>query len=1174
MYKLTGFISKTILLFFFLSLFTIHLSAQKVSLSLHNVPFEKALNSIKHQTGLSLVFSEQLVDVNRKISINVNSVQVEDALKQLLDGTNVGFEIKNNKLYLVEKAPKEKSDSKFNHKRITGIVVDSKGEPIIGASLFLKGSGTGTITNVDGLFSLEVPEQSQITISYIGFKQSVLRIGIADNYKIILGDDFKALDEIVVVGYGTQKKMNLTGAISTISAKDINNRPVVSAANALQGADPAVNIKFGTGSPESNYSIDIRGAISVNSGSPLILVDGIEVSLKQINPNDIESVSILKDASASSIYGAKASAGVVLVTTKTGKAGKAKISYSGRFGWSENTTSTDFITTGYDQVVLSNRFYNAYNGVDMLLYPEANGELQKLLDRRNDKTEQPGRPWVEVGPDGKYYYYANFDWYGYYYNRTRTQQEHNISITGGDDRFNYYVSGRYLNQKGIFRIYGDSYEDYSFRAKMSAKITPRLRYSNNINLDKTEMKYPGRPEYEQTIASLQANTSSSFMPTNPDGSIVQYTNQLYANSPLGTGYSGSLTANNTFNSKSIRNIIFSNQFDLDITKGLIVTASYGYRMRDPVNKYRNNTFQYSRELGVMGTFTSGAVENAYTENRYSETGSNIDIYATYQHTWNDKHHFTAVAGSQYTDFRYTTMQAKQTNLSNDDLASFAVATGVVTLQQNISTLRTLGFFSRVNYDYESKYLIELSSRGDGSSRFKEGNRWAVFPSVSAGWRMSEEKFFEPLKNVWNNVKFRISSGSLGNQQMSSYYPYINQISIDNVMSYSFDDINIAKRASVTAPITSNLTWETVSTKNLGIDMSFLNNRLSVTADLYTRDTKNMLTSSITLPDVYGTSTPKENCANLSTKGYEIYLKWNDRFKLAGKIFSYGATATLGDYLTKTTKFNNKDKLLSDYYEGQTLGEIWGYHVTGLFETDAEAALYQSTIDDRAVNQRVYSSKGVNANYLRAGDVSFADLDGNNIISQGSGTANDPGDKRVIGNSLPRYSYSFRFDVGWNNFDISAFFQGVGKQDWYPASGQTSYDFWGPYAFPTTSFISKNFESNSWTEQNPNAYFPRQRGYQAYSGGALGETNDRYLQNVAYLRFKNLTIGYTVPACKNYFEKIRISLSGENLWYWSPLKKYSLTIDPELAVTSGSYVSNSGVGYSYSKTFSVNLDITF
>jgi len=688
------------------------------------------------------------------------------------------------------------------------------------------------------------------------------------------------------------------------------------------------------------------------------------------------------------------------------------------------------------------------------------------------------------------------------------------------------------------------------------------------------MKYPGRPEYEQTISALQANTSSSFLPINPDGSIVQYTNQIYSGSPLGTGYAGSMTANNSHNSKSIRHIIISNRFDANITKDLTLTASYGYKMRDPINRYRNNTFEYSRSLGEFQTFNSGAVENAYTENRYSETESNTDIYATYQNTWDNNHHFTAVGGTQYTDLRYTSMQGKQTDLSNDDLSSFAVATGIITLQQNINTLRTLGFFSRVSYDYKSKYLLEVSARGDGSSRFQKGNRWAFFPSVSTGWRVSEEKFFDPMRTIWDNLKVRLSMGSLGNQQMSNYYPYIDQISIDNKMNYTFDDVNQANRAAVTSPVSSGLTWETVTTYNLGLDMSFLNNRLSISTDLYVRDTKNMLTTSITLPDVYGTSTPKENCADLSTKGYEIYVKWNDRFTLADKPFSYGLSASIGDYQTKITKYNNPDKVLSDYYVGQTLGEIWGYHVSGLFNSDSEAAEYQATIDDRAVNQRIYNSKGIDANYLHAGDVRFEDLDNDNIISRGASTVNNPGDRRIIGNYLPRYSYSFRVDLAWNNLDISAFFQGVGKQNWYPASGQSSYDFWGPYAFPSTTFIHKDFENNCWTEDNPNAYFPRQRGYQAYNEGALGETNDRYLQNVAYLRFKNLTIGYTLPVLKKYARQIRLSLSGENLWYWSPLKKYNKTIDPELVLTSGTYNSNSGVGYFYSKIFSVNLDVTF
>ena len=1164
---------KLIVIFFIFGFLNLSAQEQLVTINLRNATLKELFSTIEKQTTYRFAYRNVVIDNKKDITILLRDVDVSKVLKIAFEDRNLDYNIVS-KTSIVVSDKKQSELTVDDNIDVHGTVVDDSGEPIIGANIIVKGATQGTISDVNGEFMMKAPKFGILQITYIGYETKEVNIAGNSFLRISIQENAKTLDEVVVVGYGTQKKINLTGAVSTISAKELNNRPVVSAANALQGADPAVNINFGTGSPESNYNIDIRGSVSINAGNPLILADGIEVSLKQINPNDIESVSILKDASATAIYGTKASAGVVLITTKRGGSatGKAIINYSGRYGLAQNTTSTDFITTGYDHVVLSNRFYNAYNGVDMFLY--ADEELQKLYDRRNDKTEQPERPWVEVGPDGKYYYYANFDWYGYYYNRTRAQQEHNITVNGGNDQFNYYVSGRYLNQEGVFRIYGDSFEDYSFRTKMSVKFNPWLRYSNNINFDKSEMQFPGQAGYEQTISALQANTSASFLPRNPDGTIVQYTNQLYANSPLGTGYSGAMTANNTKNSKITRYIILSNQLDFDLTKNLTLTALYGYRMRDPINRYRNNTFEYSRVLGETATFSSGAVANVYTENRYSETQSNTDVFATYSNTFNNEHNLTIVGGTQFLDYKYSTLQASQTNLVNESIASFQVATGNMTISQNINTLRTLGFFGRVNYDYNSKYLFEISARADGSSRFQPGSRWAFFPSASAGWRISEESFFEPLRSSWNNLKLRLSSGSLGNQQTSSYYEYIDQIQIVTMNDYTFDNDSKTNRTTVSNPISANLTWETVSTYNLGLDMAFLNNRLNLTTDLYIRDTKDMLIPTRTLPNVYGAATPRENAANLRTKGYEILVRWNDSFVLSGEKFNYGISATLGDYLTRITKFHNPDKLLSSHYEGKTLGEIWGYRVEGLFKTDEEAAEYQANIDDKAVNQRVYNSKGEVGNYLRAGDVKFMDLNDDKIISEGSGTVDDPGDREIIGNSLPRYSYSFRFDLAWKNFDISAFFQGVGKRDWYPSAGQSAFDFWGPYAFPSTSFIHVDFEKNNWTEENQDAYFPRQRGYQAYVGGSLAEINDRYLQNVSYLRFKNLTIGYTAPILKKYLEQVRFSITGENLWYWSPLKKYNKTVDPELAITSSTYNTNSGVGYFYSQTISINLGVTF
>ena len=1082
-------------------------------------------------------------------------------------------------------------EAKAENIRVQGTVYDADKLPVVGVSVVVKGTKIGVITDMDGRYSIDsCPSDATLSFYFLGYKDKSEKVAGRSVVDVVLEFDTTTLDEVVVVGFGTQKKQNLTGAVSVVDSKELSQRPVVSAANALQGLDPSVNITFGTGSPESTANINIRGAVSINSGSPLIIVDGIETNLNAVNPNDIESISILKDASASAVYGAKASAGVIIVTTKTGKSekGKAKINYSGRFSVAQNTTSTDFITTGYDYVTLTNRFYNSYRGVDLWTYTEDNGGLFKLLARKNDVSENPERPWVEIGSDNKYYYYGNFDWWNYLFNSTRPQHEHNVSISGGNDKVNYYASGRFLKQWGVFKINPDTYESLSFRAKFTAQILPKVRYTANVYYNRSDMSYAGQHEYENTIAAMHTQVSPTFVPFNPDGSLVHYNNQSTTGSPLGEGRTAHLSANNSWNQKIVSTVTINNKMEWDILKDLRATVAYGYKMRNPLNKYRNNELTYSKEVDVFETYTNASILNIYHENHYTESQGNLDAYLNYDSYLGKmgKHHLGATAGMQFIDYRYSTLVVNQADVMREDLSSFAVADGKISVSQTINTLATLGFFGRVNYDYDGRYLFEASARADGSSRFAPGSRWALFPSFSAGWRVSEEDFFSPVKPVMSNLKLRLSAGSLGNQQITGYYPYISEVTTNSQMTYTFDDGEKAYYAKVTDPVSSGLTWETVTTYNLGFDFGFLSDRLTLGADFYIRDTKNMLTSSMTLPDVYGASTPKENAADLRSKGYEIMIKWSDSFQLGSKPFNYAITGTLGDYTTTITRFYNPDKLISDYYVGKRLGEIWGFEVEGLFASDEEAAEYQARIDDTVVNQRVYDSKGYGEAYLRAGDVKYKDqltVDtdgdgkpdaGDGVISKGAGTLADPGDRKVIGNTLPRYSYSFRFDLNWNNFDLSAFFQGVGKRDWYPASGQSAYTFWGPYAQPMVSFIHKDFESMCWSEDNTDAYFPRQRGYAAYGNGALGEVNDRYLQNVAYIRLKNLSVGYTVPFKKGFISKCRIGLSGENLFYWSPLLKYCKTVDPEIALSSSTKVSNSGVGYYYPRTFSVHVDITF
>lgn len=1167
--------SKKFLFAILLSLFfSVSALAQNVTVNMQQEKLGKVLDAITDQTGYAFYYSRPTVNPDAIVTLNVKGQSVSSVLSLLFKGTNITYRIDGRKVYLVEMA--EVKEIPIGHS-VSGKVFDEKGKPFPGATVMIKGTQYGVLSSADGSYSIQAKPEDVIVVSCLGYNEKEALVGSKSVMDFTLTEQALMLDDLVVVGYGTQKRSSLSGSVATIDGEELNSRPVVSAANALQGADPSVNITFGTGSPESGYNINIRGSISLNGGSPLILADGVEVSLSQINPNDIESVSVLKDASTCAIYGAKASAGVVLITTKTGKKDSARINYNYRYGWASNTTSTDFLSTGYDHVLIVNQFMNDSSDgtMNIFRYTEENGGLQKLLERRNDKTENPDRPWTEIGSDGKYYYYGNFDWYGFFYNRVRPQQEHNLSVSGGNGKITYYASGRYYDQYGLFNITEDEYKDYSFRTKVSADVTKWLKYSNNVSYNSSGYTYGGNYNYETTIASLQSNICSAFLPYNPDGTIVQYVNQLAKNSPLGAGRAGQMAANRNKNSKGNSYLTLSNQIDIMPMKGLTITASYDFRKRDRLYKYRNNTFQYSRSKDILQTFTSGSVYNSYREVSYGYKDDSYNVYGTYQNSWNN-HNFKIVAGGQYEQYRSTSLDIEQTDLSNDDINSFAVATGTITLSQSISAYKTLGFFARLNYDWKGRYIFEASARADGSSRFAPDSRWGFFPSASAAWRLSDEPFFLPLKGVINNLKLRLSLGSLGNQQVSDY-AYIEQITSDNTMSYTFDGISNASYSSVSDPISSGLTWETVSTYNAGLDLSFFKGRLTATADYYVRDTRNMLTTSLTLPDVYGANTPKANCANLRTNGWEVAMNWKDDISVAGKPFSYNVGFALGDYLTKITKYHNPDKLLSNYYEGQTLGDIWGYHVIGLFKTDREAAEYQNSINDKAVNSRLYQGKGPAGNYLRAGDVHFADINGDKIITQGSGTLADHGDLIKIGNSLPRYNYSIRVGADWLGFDFSAFFQGVGKRDWYPPSGQAAYDFWGPYAFPPTSFIQKSFYDNCWSEDNRNAYFPRPRGYNAYSSGSLGTVNDRYIQNLAYLRLKNLTLGYSLPnnlIGKIGLSRVRVYFTGENLYYWSPLKKHNKTIDPELAGSSSTSASYSGTGYSYPRTISAGIDVTF
>lgn len=1160
------------IMFFILNM-TVFAQNKTVTLHEEQSSIQTILSKIEKQTKYLFVYAKAQIDVKRKVTLKVNNKPVSQVLNTLFAGTQVSYSLNGNNIVLTVR--KETTQQKSSLKTVEGAITDLNGEPVIGATVKEEGTNNGVISDIDGKFSIKVHPGTHLNVSYVGMLTKTIPVTGKSFLNITLTEDNKTLEEVVVVGYGTQKRGNLTGAISTVSSKDLIDRPASTATHMLQGKVPGLNITTSAGNPGNGASINIRGTNSINGGSPLVLIDGVEGDLYRVNPADIESISIIKDASSAAIYGARASFGVVLVTTKNGDEGKVRVSYNGRFGWTKPTVSVDYETRGYYSVLTANVFWNAYTGVNYMNYTE--DDMLELWLRRNDKTEDPSRPWTVVKDrNGRptYHYYANTDFWHHLFQENKPLMNHDISISGGTKKMKYFLSGGYNQEEGMIKKNTDKFNKMNFRSKISFDINDYVNISNNTAFFHSKYTFPNGGGSNWYFDTSQTHGLACFPTQNPDGtSIVSHAfngyrvmNGLLALRDKGKHTSGDRTDD------------FSTTTELTVTpiKGLELKGNFTYNFnnRRIMNRYVPTEYsQYPGEVEILDE-PSLYMENRLKEETDYEHYLATNLYATYSGSFLQKHNYKVTAG-----FNYETKYMKYTssygyNLMSETLNDFNLigedSEGERRMEvkggQNEYALA--GYFGRINYDYAGKYLLELSGRYDGSSRFSSKDRWGFFPSASVGWRLSEESFMDPVKSWLSNLKFRYSYGNLGNQQVG-YYDYIRTVNI-NTQSYLFGG-KLPSSASISAPVSGNLTWEVVEHHNLGLDASFFNNRLNFTGEYYIRNTKDMLTAGISLPAVYGTSSPKMNSADMQTKGYELSLGWQDMFKLAGKPFSYQVNLTFNDYISKITKFNNPEKAFAKkYYEGMRIGEIWGYHIDGMFATDEEAANYQ--VDQRRVNDIINSSSG-SLKGLHAGDLRFADLDGDNIISTGEDTVDDPGDRRIIGNSEPRYQYGANMAFQWCGFDFSIFFQGIGRMDWYPASEAEL--FWGPFNRPYATFLPKNFLEQCWSEDNPNAYFPRPRAYVAFDNlgnqnRELTAANDRYLQNIGYCRLKNLTIGYSLP--KQWTQKIGIDLlrvyfSGENLAYWSGLK--TDYVDPEQARRGGDLKV-----YPWQKTFTFGINVNF
>jgi TonB-linked SusC/RagA family outer membrane protein len=979
--------------------------------------------------------------------------------------------------------------------------------------------------------------------------------------RVILAVSNTDLDEVIVVGYGTQKRINATGAVDQITSKNLENRPVTNLTQGLQGMLPNLNLRMLDGKPTQSPSYNIRGTTSIGQGgNALILIDGFEGDPSLLNPNDVETVSILKDAASAAIYGARGVFGVVLITTKKGSKGRANVTYSSNYAIKSPVTTPDFVTDGY---LWSKMFAESFINGDGA-FPQNANKTQKFsqayLDEFKRRAES-GQPYktVEIDPvTGEYTYYGSEDYYAALYKRNTAAFENNLSVSGGGDKSTFLVSGRFLKQDGLFKYNSDDYDTKNFRARGSIEAFPWLTVENNTDYSVSNYHNPINVGEGGGIWRNIADEGKPTVPLfNPDGSLTFAS--AYTIGDFFYGKNGFDTRNEVIrNITGLRSRFFDNKFRVNVDFTFRNTNANRYQKRVQV--------PFSNFLGVtsyVGQTTNDiATEDAKT--RYLAT----NVYAEYENDFGDNHYLKAMVGYNYEQSTFNRVAVQRNGLIFDDASDLNLALGqAINTGGGFEEWAILGGFSRLNYAFKDRYLVEVNARYDGSSKFPANQRFGFFPSVSAGWKINKESFWKVSPKAISELKIRGSYGSLGNGNIASYaFQEIFNINQSGVI------LNGVRPQTTRNPgvVPENLTWETSTTSNIGLDISMMSNRLSFSGDAYVRKTTDMFTFGLTPPAVFGASVPRGNYADLTTKGWEASITWRDKIGNGKKPFKYNVRFVLSDNKTVIDKYNNPEKFLNDYYVGQTIGEIWGYETAGFFIDAADIA------SSAKQNPQMRASP---TGLWFPGDIKLRDLNKDGLINVGENKAGNSGDRRIIGNSSARYSFGVNLGADWNNFSFSVFLQGVGKQQWYPSTEAEM--FWGQYNRPYNNIPIFHL-GNMWTPQNTNAYFPRTMSRAASNATTrtLGVAQTRYLQNVAYVRMKNIQIGYNLPS--NWTKRIgaqtmRLYFSGENLFTYSPMYKVvKNTIDVENAVRSDRDTNsgNSGDGYNYpmlkSYSFGVNL----
>ncbi|SDR91464.1 SusC/RagA family TonB-linked outer membrane protein [Christiangramia echinicola] len=1049
-------------------------------------------------------------------------------------------------------------------KQISGDVFDEDGMPLPGVTVQVENTAKGTVTDFDGHFELSVPDKKNVVIvlSSLGFEKQKVTVGDQTQFNITLKTDAESLDEVVVVGYGNQKRSDLTGAVATVDTDVLESRPITDVGRGLQGTTPGLTIGSSSGQIGQDPSIKLRGSVGTlgtgGGAEPLILVDNVEVpSLQSINPQDIESISVLKDAASTSIYGARGAWGVILITTKNGKRGMAPtVNYSNNFAWA-TPTNTPKVAPAAEGAEMAFAAVNrripsldAFGIVGMYIDQTAIDKMyewEELYGGQDLGMEMVEGRDYEIR-DGRLFFYRPWDPRELFIKEWAPQQKHDLSVSGGSENTNYYLGLGYLNQGGVYKANPDEYERYNLNLSVNTNITDWL-------------------EVRAKVLNTNSITTEPFKFGSNTYDAWYYTTRWPAQYPYGTvdGKPFRNHISEVEQAKMNENTYSLSRVNLGTTisplENLDINFDYTH---DRVEEHEHQTggTLYAYNFWAQGPdfsyvpYSSAAYDRVQYNSEWSRRNT-AKLFGIYDKEFGD-HKFKLTLGGDMEEYEEWFHYSQRRNLLNPDQGELALATGDQFVGGDRNKWSTLGAFGRLNYSYKDKFLLEANGRYDGSSRLSADEKWAFFPSFSAGYVMSEEDFMEPLDPTLSFLKFRVSYGSIGNQ--NSYLSNIYRVMSSYGSNWVIDG-NEQVAVGTPGAIPSSLTWETVTTLDFGLDARFFSDKLGLTFDWYERTVSDMHSAGVTLPSSYGTSSPIRNYGELQTRGWELAIDFSHQFENG---LSINALATLTDYKERITKYANTTQGINSYYEGKVLGEIWGFETDRFFTEDDFDA--EGNYADGVPSQDIFETNGWFQ--YGPGDIKYKDLDGDGEINYGSRTVDDHGDMKRIGNTTPRYQYGLQLGANWLGFDLSMFMQGVGKRDFWAS---------GPVFIPGYRYAEGWYEHqlDYWTPENTDAYYPRPNDQQQSNNAMNFLPQTKYLLDMSYLRMKNITFGYTLPSSlseKVNVDKFRVYFSGENLFEFSNIQ---IPVDPEVDYTAAGLNDPITFGrvYPFRRSYSFGVQIT-